>query len=75
MNKLLFAVLVTLCALFAVLLLLYIGTVVYRYCIHMQYIKMEIGRTSGREQKYWLSEKRKLLRSFLPFYSKHRKKR
>ena len=75
MDKLLFAALVTLCALFAALLLLYFGTVIYRYHIHMQYIKMEIGRTNGREREYWLSEKRRLVHSVFPFYRVGRKKK
>ena len=75
MDKLLFAALITFCALFAALLLLYFGTFIHRYCTHMQYIKMEICRTSGREREYWLSEKRRLIRSIFPFYRVGRKKK
>lgn len=75
MDKLLSAVLITVLILFAALLLLYIGTVIYRVCVRMQYINMEINRTVGREKEYWLHQKRKLIRSVFPFYRKHRRKR
>lgn len=74
MDKLLSAVMITVCALFAALLVLYIGTVIYRFCLRMQYVNMEIGRTNGREQEYWIHQKRELIHSFFPLYSKNRKK-
>ena len=74
MDKLLSAVLITALCLFALLLCLYLGTVIYRFRIRLQYVNMEIGRTTGREQEYWLRQKRKLIHAFFPLYPKHNKK-
>lgn len=74
MDKLFSAVLITVLCIFGVLLILYIGTVLYRFCLRLQYINMEIGRTEGSEQEYWLHQKRKLIHSVFPFFPKHKKK-
>lgn len=34
----------------------------------LNYINMEIGRTTGEERHYWRREKRRLWMSLLPFY-------
>ena len=74
MDKLLSAVLITVLSVFAVLVILYVGTVLYRFRLRMQYVNMEIGRTEGREKEYWIHQKHKLIRSVFPFYPKHHKK-
>lgn len=33
----------------------------------LRYINMEINRTSGPEQAYWMGQRRQLWRSLLPF--------
>lgn len=71
MNDPFFAVLIVLLILFGGLILLYLGTVIYRICIHIQYINMEIGRTIGRERQYWIRQRRRL---FFPFlFRKHKR--
>lgn len=74
MDKLFSAVLITVLCIFGILLILYIGTVLYRFCLRLQYVNMEIGRTEGSEQEYWLHQKRKLIHSVFPFFPKHKKK-
>lgn len=74
MDKLLSAVLITVLSIFTILIALYIGAVFYRFRLRMQYVNMEIGRTEGREQEYWMRQKRKLIHSVFPFYPKHHKK-
>ena len=74
MDKLFSAVLITVLCIFGVLLILYIGTVLYRFRLRLQYVNMEIGRTEGSEQEYWLHQKRKLIHSVFPFFPKHKKK-
>ena len=35
----------------------------------LQYVDMEIGRTTGREQDYWKKERKRLFRTFLSPFS------
>lgn len=74
MDKLLSAIIIMALSTLAVLILLFLGTVFCRFRLRMQYINMEIGRTKGREQEYWIRQKRKLIHSVFPFYPKHNKK-
>ena len=53
---------------FAVLLL---GGLVMRICefyIELEYINLEIRRTTGEAQRVWKGERRRLWLSLLPFY-------
>ncbi len=59
---------IVIASLFALLLALYIGTLIYRFSLRLQYVNMEIGRTQGREQEYWIRQKRKLIHSVFPLY-------
>ena len=59
---------IVIASLFALLLILYLGTLIYRFCLRMQYVNMEIGRTQGHEQEYWIHQKRKLIHSVFPLY-------
>ncbi|MBO7170948.1 MAG: hypothetical protein J6W28_07215 [Clostridia bacterium] len=74
MDKLLSVVLIAIISFFILLLIFYLGTVLYRFRLQMQYINMEIGRTEGREREYWLYQKRKLIHTICPLYPKHKKK-
>ena len=43
---------------------------IHGFIRQLHYINREIGRTTGREQRYWKREKRRLWLSLLPFYGK-----
>lgn len=53
---------------FAILLLVGITMKITEFSRELDYIKREIGRTSGGEQRYWKREKRRLWLSLLPFF-------
>ena len=53
---------------FGILLLFGLVMKISEFSQELNYINMEIGRTTGGEQKYWQREKRRLWLSLLPFY-------
>ena len=55
-------------AFFAVLLLVGLTMKIKEFSLELKYINMEIGRTTGAEQRRWKREKRRLWLSLLPFY-------
>ena len=55
-------------AFFGILLLFGLIMKISEFYQELDYINMEIGRTTGGEQKYWKREKRRLWLSLLPFY-------
>lgn len=55
-------------AFFGILLLFGLVMKISEFSKELNYINMEIGRTTGGEQKYWKREKRRLWLSLLPFY-------
>ena len=50
-------------------LIIFINLVIFfmEFSKDLKYIKMEIRRTCGREQKYWIRRKRRLWLSLIPF--------
>ena len=64
---------IVIASLFFLLICLYLGTLVYRFSLRMQYINMEIGRTQGHEKEYWERQKKKLINSVFPIYRKRGK--
>ncbi|MBO5891674.1 MAG: hypothetical protein J6Q30_03055 [Oscillospiraceae bacterium] len=53
---------------FAVLLIVALAMKINSFSRELDYIKREIGRTTGAEQRRWKREKRRLWLSLLPFY-------
>lgn len=60
--------LVVVIAFFAILFLAALVMKINEFTHELDYIKREIGRTTGGEQRYWKQEKRRLWLSLLPFY-------
>lgn len=60
--------LVVVIAFFAILFLIALVMKINEFNHELDYINREIGRTTGREQRYWKQEKRRLWLSLLPFY-------
>ncbi len=52
---------------FIVVLLVAVAKFIHEFSKELRYINMEIGRTNGAEKKYWMSRRRRLWLSFLPF--------
>lgn len=48
------------------LLCRFIGWIIHLK-VELKYLNIEIGRTAGREQRYWRLKRRKLLLSVVPF--------
>lgn len=66
-TTLLLAILIIL---FAFLLLIGLAIKITQLYRELKYINLEIGRTTGEEQKYWKQEKRRLWLSLLPFHGR-----
>lgn len=62
--------LLTVVALFAVIFLVNLIIKLYEFSQELDYLNREIERTTGREQRHWKREKRRLWLSLLPFYSR-----
>ncbi len=54
----------------AILLLVSVVMRIDEFSRELKYIKREIYRTRGREQKYWKGQKCRLWLSLLPFFPK-----
>lgn len=50
------------------LVALYFGKRIYYIRDELDYINMEISRTTGRERIFWQYEKKRLWLSLIPFY-------
>ena len=53
---------------FAVVFLVGITVKLKEFLQALNYINIEIGRTTGESRRYWKREKRRLWLSLLPFY-------
>lgn len=63
-----FRLLIILFILFVVtLLLVWIARLIKDFSQELHYLDMEIDRTEGEEQQYWLGERRRLWLSLIPF--------
>ena len=69
-DMLLFAAVFFACVFIAILILTVAVMRIDDFSQDLKYIKREIRRTRGREQKYWKREKRRLWLSLLPFFPK-----
>ena len=38
------------------------------FCYELRFLNMEIQRNTGREQEYWIKQRRRLWLSILPFF-------
>ena len=52
----------------AALLLVSLVMKIKEFSLDLKYINLEIGRTTGAEQRRWKREKRRLWLSLLPFF-------
>ena len=62
------ALLVIVIIIFAVFLLVGLVIKIYEFSMELNYINMEIRRTTGEAQKCWKRERRRLWLSLLPFF-------
>ncbi len=46
---------------------IYVALSAPRFFRELQYLNMEISRTTGSEREYWLKERRRLWLSLIPF--------
>lgn len=55
------------CAIFAVLIIGVLISFLYDFSRELKILNMEIKRTDGKERRYWLRKRRRLLISLIPF--------